>query len=307
VAGTNYTTNSQTLTWNAGDSAAKTFTVVILDDGVYSSPNKTFSVTLSGPTGSATLGSPTTAVVTIVDTDNPGTVQLGAATYSVGEAAGSVTITATRTGGAYGAAAVNYATSDGTATAGSDYTAANGTLNWASGDSAAKTFTITILDDTTKESSENLGVTLSGATGATLGSPATASVTIIDDDDPGSIQFSAAAYSANENAGSATITVTRTGGARGAVSVTYATADGTATDGADYTGTTSTLSWTDNDSAAKTFTVTIIDDVTKEPNETVNLSLSGVTGGAAPARGKKARARPGFRGRIDPAAFLSYR
>ena len=54
---------------------------------------------------------------------------------------------------------------------------------------------------------------------------------------PGTLQFSAASYSVNENQGTATITVTRTGGSTGSVSVNYATSNGTATAGSDYTAT----------------------------------------------------------------------
>lgn len=111
---------------------------------------------------------------------HPGTVQLGAATYSVNENGGSVTITATRTGGSSGAASVNYATANETAAAGSDYTARNGTLTWAAGDAASKTFTVSIQNDAAYEGNETFTVTLSGATGATLGSPASATVTIVD-------------------------------------------------------------------------------------------------------------------------------
>jgi len=111
-----------------------------------------------------------------------GTLQLSSATYSVNENAGPVTITVTRTGGNTGAASVNYATSNGTATAGSDYTSASGTLNWADGDSADKTFTVSITNDPDTEGNENFNVTLSGATGASLGTPSSATVTIVDDD-----------------------------------------------------------------------------------------------------------------------------
>src|SRR5262249_8546246 len=53
----------------------------------------------------------------------------------------------------------------------------------------------------------------------------------------GALQFSAGAYSVNENQGSISITVTRTGGSSGTVSIHYATSDGTATAGSDYTAT----------------------------------------------------------------------
>ena len=120
---------------------------------------------------------------TIVDGDAPGTLQFGAATYSVNENGGSATITVTRIKGSSGAVAVSYATGKGTATAGSDYTATSGTLYWSDGETASKTFTIPIINDTVYEGNETVNLTLGNPTGgATLGSPSTAVLTIVDDD-----------------------------------------------------------------------------------------------------------------------------
>lgn len=113
---------------------------------------------------------------------SPGNLQLSASNYGVNENVGNVTITVTRTGGSSGAASVNYATSNGTAAQPGDYTSASGTLNWADGDAADKTFSVTIINDAAVESSETINLTLSGATGASLGSPATAAITITDND-----------------------------------------------------------------------------------------------------------------------------
>jgi len=88
-----------------------------------------------------------------------------------------------------------------------------------------------------------------------------------------SVQFSAANYTVNENAGTATITVTRTGDVSGTVSVNYATSDGTAGQRSDYLATSGTLSFAAGETS-KTFTISIIDDAYVEGNETINLSLS---------------------------------
>ncbi|BCM91203.1 hypothetical protein IAD21_03067 [Abditibacteriota bacterium] len=100
---------------------------------------------------------------------------------------------------------------------------------------------------------------------------------------PGSIAFSEPTYSVAENAGTARITVRRVivngQGDFGAVSVKYQTATGgTATVGTDYQAVTGTLSWADGDSSAKTFLIPIIDDKTREPNETVFLKLYDLVG-----------------------------
>lgn len=116
---------------------------------------------------------------------NAGTIQLTVSTANVGEAAGTVTITATRTGGADGAVSVAYTTVNGTATAPADYATAAGTLNWADQDSAPKSFQVTIVNDTLDEPDETFNVVLSAPTGgATLGAITTETVTILDDDVP---------------------------------------------------------------------------------------------------------------------------
>src|SRR5262249_40584350 len=152
-----------------------------------------------------------------------GTLQLGAATYSVGETGGSATITVTRTGGSTGLVGVTLATSNGTATSGSDYTAVTQTVSFADGDMANKTVTIPILDDGVFEGNETVNIALTNPTGGvTLGNPNTALLTIVDNETSaaGTLQLSSPTYSITEDGGSATITITRTGGSVGAVAVT---------------------------------------------------------------------------------------
>ena len=212
-----------------------------------------------------------------------GSLQFSASAFSVAESGVSVTITVTRTDGSAGAVSVDYATSDGSATGGSDYTATAGTLSFADGVSG-QSFSVTILDDTLFEGDETFNLSLSNVTGgASLGSPATASVTITEDDPPppaGSLQFSAAGFSVAENGASVPITVTRTGGSAEAVAVDYASADGSATAGSDYTATAGTLSYADG-VTSQSFSVAILNDTLFEGNEGFNLNLSNVTGGAS--------------------------
>ena len=96
---------------------------------------------------------------------------------------------------------------------------------------------------------------------------------------PGSLQFSAATYSFAENGGTATITVTRTGGSDGAVSVSYTTSNGTAIAGSDYTPRFGTL-YFNNEVTSQSFTVPLTNDSLDEAHETINLTLSNATNGA---------------------------
>lgn len=211
-----------------------------------------------------------------------GTLNLSASSYTVAENGGSVTITVQRSGGSAGAASVSYATANGTATSGSDYTSTSGTLSWADGDSSAKTFSIPILDNSVAEPTETLSVTLSGASGATLGSVKTATVSITDNDSatstPGTLQFSPASYSVTENGGSVTVNVTRSGGSSGAASVSYSTVNGTAAAGSDYTNTSGTLTWAAGESATRTIRIPIVNDSVAESTEAFSVRLSAASG-----------------------------
>lgn len=97
---------------------------------------------------------------------------------------------------------------------------------------------------------------------------------------PGSVQFETSSVSVNEGQGAASIIVTRTGGADGAVSVTVTSSDGSATAGQDYEALSTIVNFGAGDSAAKTVTVAIIDDGEGEADETLSLALSATTGGA---------------------------
>lgn len=202
--------------------------------------------------------------------------RFGAATYSVGEAGPSVTITVNRDGDTGGAGTVNFATSDDSATAGIDYTATSGTLSFAAGATTAA-FDVPILQDATPEGEEFVRVALSTPNaGSSLGAPATATVGIVDDDPP-AIQFASSALTVQESVGTTTVTVTRVGSAASPAGVDYATADGSAVAGADYAPASGTVAFAAGETS-KTFTVGITNDATKEAAETVNLALSNATG-----------------------------
>ncbi len=278
MADNDYLASSGTLTFPGGVTS-QTFSVPILDDFV-AEGNETINLTLSNPTGGATLGSPSSAVLTIVNVPKVGSLQFSSSTYSVNENGGSATITVSRINGSEGSVTVHYATSNGTATAASDYTAASGTLTFASG-VTSQSFSVPVLDDTLAEANETVNLTLSSPTGgATLSSPSSAILTIVNSPKAGSLQFSSATYSVNENGGSATITVSRVNGSEGSVMVHYATSNGTATAASDYTAASGNLTFA-NGITSQSFSVPVLDDTLTEGNETVNLTLSSPTGGAS--------------------------
>ncbi len=207
-----------------------------------------------------------------------GSIEFSAATYTTNEITTPAVITLTRTGVTTAGASVLVSTSNGTATATNDYTAVSLTVTWAAGDAANKTVSIPILDDRVAEGSETVNIALSAVTGDTLGAVATAALTIADYEQ-GTLQFDSASYQLSETAGSAIIPVTRSVGSNGAVTIAYATSNGTATTPDFYTATTGVLSFADGVSTMN-INVPIIDNAVGQTNRDFRITLSTITGGA---------------------------
>ena len=238
---------------------------------------ETFTVGLSAPTGEASLGAITVATVTITDDDS--TVQFSAPTASVTEAQGSISLTVTRTGDLNSAFTVPFNTTNGSALAGSDFVATNGSLAFGT-NVASQTITVTILNDKVIEPTETFTVGLGTPTGqaALAATNRFVTVTILDDDS--TLQFTVANTNVIESAGSITLVVTRIGASNSTVSVPFTTANGTALAGADYAGTNNILVFGTN-VMSQTITVPIINDKVVEGTETFTVNLGVPTGEAA--------------------------
>jgi hypothetical protein len=293
IAGSDYgavgnaTPPSGTLAWAAGDGATKTITIPVINDTAVESA-KTFTVALSSPSGTGVaVGS--VAATTITINDNDSGIAFSSPSYTVAEGLKSVVLTVNRLGNVSTAASVRWTTANGSAVLAKDFGVSTstaqltGSLTWLAGDGAAKTFSIPIVNDTVAEGPETFTVTLTPLKGAVVASPATATVTIEDNDaPPGSeARFGQAKYAVLENAGSATISVNRvdTGGGFGtSASVSYATQAGTALATSDFTTRTGTLTWAAGDSSPKTIVVPITNDTVAESPETFKVALSSGSG-----------------------------
>ena len=163
---------------------------------------------------------------------------------------------------------VNYATTAGTATAGSDYQSVSGKLTFARGETS-KTILVPVTGDRLPEPDETFSVQLSGAQGAKI-ADGTGVVTIVDDEPRLSI-YGAWAY---EWGGYTTFTVTLSVASEQAVTVNFATRDGTAVAGEDYQATAGTLTFAPGETT-KTITVAVHTDSIPEPTETFYITLSG--------------------------------
>ncbi len=273
TAGADYTSTTGTLTFGIGETS-KTISVPILGDTT-DELNETFELNLSAPLNATLADSQATG--TITDDDAAPTVSIAGTTVTEGDS-GTVnaTLTVMLSNASSQTVTVAYTTQNGTAIAPGDYTTTSGTLTFAAGETS-KTISVPIAVDGATEASETFKVVLSAPTNATLGT-AEGTVTITDDDGPGTLQFSAATYNVAEAAGTITITVTRSGGDAAGVTVQYATSNGTATAGSDFTTSSGTLTFAAGETS-KTFTVPILVDAVLEQNETFTLSLSAPGGG----------------------------
>ena len=211
------------------------------------------------------------------------TLRFSASTYGVNENGATANITIQRAGNTTTAVSAQFATSNGTATAPSDYTAVTQTVSFAPGETT-KIVSVPIIDDNADEPNETVNLTLSAPVGATLGTPNTAVLNIIDNDDVALPTLSindVSKVEGNTTTSNATFTVTLSAASAQAVTVHYATtnpAQGApaATAGSDYTATSGTLNIPAGQTSA-TINVPVIGDTTFEANETFNVNLTNPT------------------------------
>ena len=174
-------------TWSEDSTATSISSFGLLSAGEVAS-DTVITVTASYTAGGITrIASKSVTVVNGVATPQPGTLQFSSPVFSGNEGSGTAGISVVRTGGSAGAVGVSYTTANGTATAGADYSATNGILSWADGDTTTKTFNVIIIEDDLVEGNETVTLTLSSPMGgAALGTLASASLTIVDNDLGGS-------------------------------------------------------------------------------------------------------------------------
>jgi uncharacterized repeat protein (TIGR01451 family) len=187
----------------------------------------------------------------------------------------SAVFTATLSAASAQTVTVSWATANGTATAGSDYVAASGTLSFAAG-TISKTLSVAVTADTTAESNETFFVNLTGASGAVL-TDSQGRGTILNDDATTTIPSLSIqdARLAEGNSGSQTtvFSVVLSAPSTQTVSVHYATANGSATAGSDYLSTSGTLSFAPG-TTSRTIGVTVVGDTAIEANEVFYVNLS---------------------------------
>ena len=200
------------------------------------------------------------------------TVQFSSENFFVNEGSGLAVITVTLSPEpVFTYTVVTVTLSAGTATPDEDY---QGMQFFAlfSGSETESVFHIEIYDDSIYEGNETIFLTLDSAINADLGSPMTATLTIIDNDDPPLIQFSQTEFSTTESIEIVSITTTLSNLSALTTTVSYATNNGTAIAPNDYLATSGLLTFAPNQ-ASQIISITIIDDVLDEIDETFTVEL----------------------------------
>jgi Calx-beta domain len=292
TAGQDYAQQSGTIVFGSGETQ-KQIVIGINNDALFENPEN-FFVDLSNPGNASIAANGGTATVTIADDDSgTSTIQFDSSTYSVNENGTSATLKVIRSGGVGLTVTVNYASADGTATGGSDYTAVSGTLTFNPG-VTQQTISIPITNDSVVEGNETFTVTLSNpSAGAALGTPSSATVTIVDDDGGGNtVQFNPTSYATSETPGGSTVTLTitatRFGNPTTTISVHYDTRNGSATVGTgDYVAAAGTVTFGPGETQ-KTISITVLDDTTIEGAENFFVDLTGASNASISPSGQTA-------------------
>jgi subtilisin-like proprotein convertase family protein len=271
TAGSDYTATNGTLTFTAGQTS-KTVTVNVTGDTTIE-PHETFVVNLSGAVG-ATIADGQ-GVGTITNDDSPALRINNVSKVEGNSGSSALTFTVSLTPTSTGTVTVNYATANGSATAGSDYIATSGAMTFSPGQTS-NTVTVEVVGDTAIEPTEAFLVNLSSASGATIADGQ--GVGTVTNDDIRTLRINDVKRGEG-NSGSSTFvfTVSLTQAGAGTVTVNYATANGNATAGSDYTATSGALTFSPGQ-MSKTVTVNVTGDTVLEPNETFVMNLSGAVG-----------------------------
>jgi uncharacterized delta-60 repeat protein len=278
VAEVNYTNVTQTLTFPMGETF-QTVLVPVVDDGQIT-PELTVNLTLTDPSSPAILGFQPTALLTILNVDSA--VSFSAATYARREDAidHAASITLVRAGNVSNPAAVDFmTTTNGTAGAGTNYLAQTNTVTFLPGETNV-VVKVTLLNDPTVQGDLTVDLVLLNPVGTLLLPPTGATLTIEDASaGPGQLAFATTNYSALEGQ-SAVVSVIRTNGRTGVVSVRFLTQPDTAVPAVDYVATNGVLTFADGETN-KTFVVSTLDDGVVTSDKSLWLILTNVTGGAS--------------------------
>ena len=281
--GTDYTANTAALNFAGTAGEEQILTVATLDDEVLEADER-FTVSLKVSNAAVTVGNPATGTITDDDdggSGNGATVTIADASAAEGDA---MTFTVTLRRAVSGGLTVTPEFTDGSAQDGTDYTANTKPLRFSGALGEQHTLTVATLEDAVAEAVEGFTVSLTvsnAPAGATVGDPATGTIT--DDDDGsgnGATVTIADASAAEGNEIAFTVTLHRA--VEDGLTVTPGFTDGSAQDGTDYTANAKPLHFSGALGEQHTLTVATLQDAVAEAVEgfTVSLTVSNAPAGA---------------------------
>jgi hypothetical protein len=256
--------------------------VMITDDALVEG-DEVLDFVLRNPSAGALINADSLLALTIIDNDiSSATVQFSSATYSVNEGGNSVDLIVTIANPSAVATTVDISVTGGTATNGVDYTFTPSTLTFPASSTAPIPVTINIVNDAIVEGNETIIFTLSNPTNAALGTIASSTLTIVDND-VAQVTMAINNQTQFENIGQINVPVALNLASSNPTSVTVELVPSgtTATSGSDFIFTDTTLTWTPGTSGIKIVSITVINDALYELSETVRLRLTNPTNGAA--------------------------
>jgi hypothetical protein len=289
-----FTATSGTLRFADGETLRR-FEIPIINDDL-DEENENFYINLSNPSGDVLLGSRPQVPVTILDDDGPGRLAFGAISYAVNESHSTASVSLIRTGGTTGAVSADITLASETAKLDADFLAPKQmTIVFADGE-ISKDISIPLVDDDTHEDNETFKVILSATSGgAGIGSPASTTVTILDDDPDTSIttiHLDAVNYFIPESGGKITLNVVRSGNVNRTATVEFTTADGSAKAGKDYKATRGKLVFRPK-VTRKSVNIDIYNDGIYEKESSFTFVITSVDSGSRLAKPEAAIVRIG--------------
>ena len=269
IAGSDYTSTNGTLVFPPG-TTVQTVSVVVRGD-LLNEAAETFLVNLSNAVNATLAGNPGQG--TILNDDPLPALSIGDATVLEGDSGTTNAIFTVNLSVPSGQnVTVNYATADGTATAGSDYIGTNGSLSFAPG-VTSRAIVVPVLGDVFNEANENFSVNLSGPVNATVSDGQGVGTINNDDPLPALIISDVTVTEGDSGTSDAVFVVSLSAVSGQTVTVNYATANGTAIAGSDYIATNGTVSLAPG-TTTQSITVKVIGDLFNELDETFQVNLS---------------------------------
>lgn len=278
TAGGDYLGQTGVLVFQPGETSRSVLVPIAGDTA--DEPDEGFTVVLSAPTNAVLADA--TAMVSLLDDDLPVVANISSTTRIEGNAGTSLfTFTVSLSEASPQAVSVTYSTQNGTATAGTDYTAANGVVMFAPGE-LSKPLTVSVTGDAMAEPNETFFVVLANPTNAQLG--LTTGLGVISNDDTAGVpQVTVADATVVEgNTGSVFLvfTVTMTPAPSAATTIVMQTENGTAVAGSDFTGFADSNLIFPIGAATRTVSVAVSGENIDEADETFSLRITGVAAGS---------------------------